>query len=315
MTPSRCGRAGRTPRSRLRRGGDELLAVLRGRQRRGIVPLRHLRQGGTHPGSKRWTLSAGMPICPTSGPASATAIGCTGPGPRMPAFGAIRPSCCSIPYAKAIEGEVDWGQACFPYTFGDEHSRNDDDSAAYGAQIGGAQPVLRLGQRPPACHSPNETIIYEMHVKGFTARHPDVPRRCAAPMPALGHPAVDRLPHGPGRDRGRTAAGAPVRARRPPRRAGAAQLLGLQLHRLPRPAQRVRSAGSAVSRCRSSSPWSRRSTRPASRSYSTWSTTTRPKEIIWARAVDEGDRQRRLLPAGRGQPEVLLRHHRHRRTA
>jgi glycogen operon protein len=35
------------------------------------------------------------------------------------------------PYAKAIEGTVQWGQACFPYTFGDEHSRNDDDSAAY----------------------------------------------------------------------------------------------------------------------------------------------------------------------------------------
>jgi len=35
------------------------------------------------------------------------------------------------PYAKAIDGEVDWDQACFGYTFGDENSRNDDDSAPH----------------------------------------------------------------------------------------------------------------------------------------------------------------------------------------
>src|SRR6202167_3704067 len=35
------------------------------------------------------------------------------------------------PYAKAIEGTVDWDQACYPYQFGDETSRNDDDSAAH----------------------------------------------------------------------------------------------------------------------------------------------------------------------------------------
>lgn len=28
------------------------------------------------------------------------------------------------PYAKAIEGQVDWDQACFPYTFGDEQSES-----------------------------------------------------------------------------------------------------------------------------------------------------------------------------------------------
>src|SRR5689334_21400566 len=35
------------------------------------------------------------------------------------------------PYGKAIEGEVDWGPACFGYNFGDENSRNDDDSAPH----------------------------------------------------------------------------------------------------------------------------------------------------------------------------------------
>src|SRR5579875_3262130 len=32
------------------------------------------------------------------------------------------------PYAKALDGVVDWDQACFAYNFGDEDSRNDDDS-------------------------------------------------------------------------------------------------------------------------------------------------------------------------------------------
>src|SRR6478735_2678449 len=34
------------------------------------------------------------------------------------------------PYAKATAGEISWGQALFSYDFGDESSRNDDDSAA-----------------------------------------------------------------------------------------------------------------------------------------------------------------------------------------
>ncbi|MDT5324294.1 MAG: isoamylase, partial [Mycobacterium sp.] len=34
------------------------------------------------------------------------------------------------PYAKALEGIFDWNQSLFGYTFGDEDSRNDDDSAA-----------------------------------------------------------------------------------------------------------------------------------------------------------------------------------------
>ena len=33
------------------------------------------------------------------------------------------------PYAKAIDGQVDWGQAVFPYQFGSPDTRNDDDSA------------------------------------------------------------------------------------------------------------------------------------------------------------------------------------------
>src|SRR4051812_3051073 len=35
------------------------------------------------------------------------------------------------PYAKAIEGEVDWDQACFSYAWDDHDAFNDSDSAAH----------------------------------------------------------------------------------------------------------------------------------------------------------------------------------------
>ena len=35
------------------------------------------------------------------------------------------------PYAKATSGDIDWNQSLFGYNFGDEDSRNDDDSGAH----------------------------------------------------------------------------------------------------------------------------------------------------------------------------------------
>ena len=61
------------------------------------------------------------------------------------------------PYAKAIDGHFDWDQSLFSYDFGDPDSRNDDDSAAAHAQVGGHQPVLRLGRRPAAAHASTPT--------------------------------------------------------------------------------------------------------------------------------------------------------------
>jgi glycogen operon protein len=98
------------------------------------------------------------------------------------------------PYAKAIEGTVVWGQACFPYTFGDEHSRNDDDSAAYVPKSVVHNPFFDWGHdRPPAVPL-HETIIYEVHVKGFTARHAAIPESLRGTYAGLGHPvAIDYL--------------------------------------------------------------------------------------------------------------------------
>ena len=57
------------------------------------------------------------------------------------------------PYAKAVQGQIDWDPALFTYNFGDPDSRNDTDSAPHMMHGRRHQPVLRLGRRPPACGS------------------------------------------------------------------------------------------------------------------------------------------------------------------
>jgi isoamylase len=98
------------------------------------------------------------------------------------------------PYAKAIEGEVDRHQSCFPYNFGDEGSRNDDDSAAHVPKAVVHNPWFDWGNDRPPDVPLHETIIYEVHVKGFTATHPEVPESIRGTYAGLAHPAaIDHL--------------------------------------------------------------------------------------------------------------------------
>jgi isoamylase len=94
------------------------------------------------------------------------------------------------PYAKAIEGQVDWNPACFPYTIGDESSRNDDNSAPYVPRSVVHNPYFDWGNDRPPDIQLNESVIYEVHVKGFTARHPDVPESQRGTYSGLAHPAA-----------------------------------------------------------------------------------------------------------------------------
>jgi isoamylase len=79
------------------------------------------------------------------------------------------------PHARAIEGSFDWGQALFSHEFGDELTRNDEDSAASMPKCIVTDDSFDWedDRRP---HVPlQETVVYEVHVKGFTKQHPDVP--------------------------------------------------------------------------------------------------------------------------------------------
>ncbi len=95
------------------------------------------------------------------------------------------------PYAKAIEGQVQWDEAIFPYNFSEgPESRNDRDSAPFMPRCVVHQPHFDWsGDRQ--LHLPwHETIIYETHIKGLTATHPEVPPELRGTYAALTLPPV-----------------------------------------------------------------------------------------------------------------------------
>jgi glycogen operon protein len=114
-------------------------------------------------------------------------------GPWEPAQGVrCNPSKLLLdPYARAIAGDFQWGQPLFPYPLGgDDLQRDDTDSAPdmpRGVVIDGAFDWGgdRLLRRPL-----HETVIYEVHVKGFTKRHPDIPEELRGTYAGMAHPAA-----------------------------------------------------------------------------------------------------------------------------
>ena len=177
------------------------------------------------------------------------------------------------PYAKAIEGNVDWDAAnALPYVPDPEDpenadlERDDEDSApAIPKSLVIDEGFDWEGDVQP--RTPwNQTVIYEVHVKGFTMQHPEVREDLRGTYGGLASEPAIALPQGPRRHRGRAAADPPHRRRELPRRARADELLGLQLDRLPRAARRLRrDRRRPASRSASSRGWSRPCTARASR--------------------------------------------------
>jgi len=81
------------------------------------------------------------------------------------------------PYAKAIAGSVNWEAPVFGYQFGHNDadlSRSDDDDAWGVPKCVVIDPSFDwAGDQLPRIPW-HKTIIYELHVKGFTARHPNL---------------------------------------------------------------------------------------------------------------------------------------------
>lgn len=95
------------------------------------------------------------------------------------------------PYSKAISGEVKWDQAVFSYRFDDpDGDRNEADSAPFVPKSVVVNPYFDWGNDHHPRRSWHETVIYEVHVKGFTARHPGVPEELRGTYAGLGHPAA-----------------------------------------------------------------------------------------------------------------------------
>ena len=94
------------------------------------------------------------------------------------------------PYAKAVEGAIDWDQSCFSYTWGEEDSFNDEDSAPHMSKSVVISPFFDWDNDRHPRTPYNETVIYEAHVKGLTMTHPDIPDDVRGTYAALAHPVM-----------------------------------------------------------------------------------------------------------------------------
>ncbi len=94
------------------------------------------------------------------------------------------------PYAKAVDGAVQWDPAVFPYVLGEPLRRDDNDSARFMPRSVVTNPFFDWGADRAPRTPWHETIVYEVHVKGFTARHPELPEELRGTYAGMAHPAV-----------------------------------------------------------------------------------------------------------------------------
>jgi len=101
------------------------------------------------------------------------------------------------PYAKAITGSLQWHDALFGYRVGDpseDLAQDDRDSAPYMPRSVAIDPAFSWGEDRRPRTPWHKTVIYETHVKGFTARHPQVPPELRGTYAGLASPpALEHL--------------------------------------------------------------------------------------------------------------------------
>jgi len=92
------------------------------------------------------------------------------------------------PYAPAVADEVRWDPAVYGHAPGDPDRADESDSAPYVPRS-----VLMAGdfdwgddRRPGRAMA--DSIFYEVHVKGFTMLHTDVPEKLRGTYAGMAHP-------------------------------------------------------------------------------------------------------------------------------
>jgi isoamylase len=99
------------------------------------------------------------------------------------------------PYAKSIGRDVRWADELFGYRLGDPEadlSFDERDSAAYAPLAVVIDPAFTWGNDRPPRTPWHKTIIYELHVKGFTQLHAEVPERLRGTYAGLASEAAVR---------------------------------------------------------------------------------------------------------------------------
>jgi isoamylase len=101
------------------------------------------------------------------------------------------------PYAKAITGDVNWADEMFGYVVGDEQEDlvRDFRDDAWGMPKSVVMDTTFDWHDDRRPNTPrHESVIYEVHVKGFTKLHPDLPQQLRGTYAGLGSAvAIDYL--------------------------------------------------------------------------------------------------------------------------
>jgi isoamylase len=101
------------------------------------------------------------------------------------------------PYAKAVARLTSWDDSMFGYSVGDraeDLSFDASDSAPYAPLGAVIDPAFTWGDDRPPRTRWERTVIYEMHVKGFTKLHPEVPEPLRGSYAALASaPVIEYL--------------------------------------------------------------------------------------------------------------------------
>src|SRR5438132_3003654 len=95
------------------------------------------------------------------------------------------------PYARAIDRVPEWDDPIYGYTRGAPDDIADPrDSSAHVPWSVVVDTSFPWGDDRQPRTPWHETVIYETHVRGFTARHPDVPEALRGTYAGLAHPAA-----------------------------------------------------------------------------------------------------------------------------
>jgi len=101
------------------------------------------------------------------------------------------------PNARHIQGQIKWSDAQFGYRVGhpkEDLSFDKRDSAAGMPKCRVVDPAFTWGDDRPPRVPFHDTVIYELHVRGFTMRHPEVPPELRGTYAGLATaPVIDHL--------------------------------------------------------------------------------------------------------------------------
>jgi glycogen operon protein len=101
------------------------------------------------------------------------------------------------PYARAVARRVRWDDAMFGYRVGDpagDLSFDPRDNAAYAPLAAVVDPAFTWGDDRPLRTPWHSTVIYEMHIRGFSKLHPRIPEQVRGTYEALTtEPAINHL--------------------------------------------------------------------------------------------------------------------------